>query len=182
MDPSSPPMRIADQLRLILSNLSDCHLERLSLVIDLSSAILRYGHKTDRLVWTLHDYEVRRTLHTLIDAPLFERLTCVNIQLHVAQDRRQWNQTDFSDAMQIIIDKVQSLLTSWHDRGILSVSCRSLLSCYGPLLSRRTALRTSPSEGPGHPTVLAGRAGSFCGSAYASDYASDSDTEGVDGE
>ncbi|KAH9922122.1 uncharacterized protein B0H18DRAFT_527780 [Fomitopsis serialis] len=173
MDPSSPPLRIADQLHLVLSNLSQCQLERLSLVVDLSSTVARYGHTIDRLNWTPHDHQVQRRLHDVANAPSFNRLTSVNIQFHVAQDRRQWNQTDFSDAMQITIEKMQSLLASWHDRGILNVCVRSLLSCYGPLQSRRTSLRTAPSKG--HSTVLAGRAGSFGGSGYASD------TEGVDG-
>jgi len=102
-------------------------------------------------------------------SPVCPRVSSVQVLIKQCQ----WNQADFSDVMQVIMDKIRSLLEAWCDRGILSVSSRSLLSCYGPFKSRRTALRTS-SEG--HPTVLAGRAGSFCGSAYASD------SEGVDGE
>ncbi|KAH9833960.1 uncharacterized protein C8Q71DRAFT_154337 [Rhodofomes roseus] len=162
--PSS--LRLVDQLHQILSSLLNCHLERLSLIVDLSSAVEYYGHKTDRLDWTPHDYQMQRELLALIGTPCFNRLADVDVQFSVAQDRRMWNQSEFSKAMRIVMHKTQHLLRPWHDRNILDVSCRSRLSCYGPEKHRRKAiLRGFKPRGK----VLVGRAGSFSDSTPNSD-------------
>ena len=137
----SPHLTLARQLLSALSSLSGSGLERLCLVVDIPSATACSPDAMNNLICSHGDEATRASLHTIIHSSSFTKLEYVNISFRVIYHQSRGKETRPSMAHTHANSMIRSLLSVWHQRGILKVSFLESSQTYAsPCTHRRRTI------------------------------------------